>query len=108
MHLKDLKLNKIYYEVTVGQISKIVILEINALKFKTKHIDSEYQFEEEAFLSDRGIHFDGENYVNNLNSMFETEAEAKAFISTEDYKEKLQKHFEINSFYDDYDYYDYD
>ena len=104
MQLNDLKLNKTYYAVTVGQISKIAVLEINVPKFKIKYIDPECQFEANAFLSDWGIRFDKENYVNNLNFVFETKEEAEAFISTEDYKEKLQKHFEINSFYDDYDY----
>ena len=106
MHLNDLKLNKTYYEVKVGRISKITVLDINVPKFKIKYIDPECQFEDETFLSDCGIRFDGENYVNNLNSIFETEAEAEAFIGTEYYKEKLQKHFEVCSYYDDYDDYD--
>ena len=106
MHLNDLKLNETYYEVTVGRISKISILEINVPKFKIKYIDSGYKPETEQYLSDYGIRFDGENYVNNLNSIFETEEEAVAFIGTEDYKEKLQRHFEICSDYDDYDDYD--
>ena len=108
MHLNDLELNKTYYEVTVGRITKISILGINVPKFKIKYIDPEYKLKTEQFLSDYGIRFDGENYVNNLNSIFETEEEAQAFISTEDYKEKLQRHFEICSDYDDYDnYYGY-
>ena len=98
MHLNEIELNKTYYLVTVGNINEVQILEINKPKVKIKYMKSGFVFDE--FLTDRGIRYKEENYINDLNSIFRTKEEAENFISTVDYQMRLQEHFlffKINS-----------
>ena len=90
MHLNEIELNKTYYRVIVGYIHEIQILEINKPKVKVKYMKSDFIHDE--FLTDCGIRYKEENYVNTLNSIFRTKEEAENFISTVDYQMRLQEH----------------
>ena len=91
MYLNEIELNKTYYAVTVGNIYEIKILEINKPRVTIKYGN----YIREEFLTDRGIRYEDENYVNSLNSVFKTKEEAKSFISGIDYQIKLQEHLEF-------------
>ena len=98
MHLNEIELNKTYYAVIVGNISEIQILKINKPEVTVKYKN----YIREEFLTDYGIRYEEESYVNSLNSVFKTKEEAESFISGIDYQIKLQKHFKECEFWSDY------
>ena len=92
---KDIRANKEYYSVVCGDINNIYIVEIDGDKFRYRSIPDKYCLGvRTGFLSDHGVVGCPGDYNNKLNALFENEADAQAYITTDDYQEKLQKHRE--------------
>lgn len=85
LHINEIKLGKKYFAVCCGNISTVTFEEINIPKIKVSY--KKYSFT--YYISDIGIKYENESYINDLNRVFETEEEAIAFIHTVEYKHKL-------------------
>jgi len=81
IHVKDIVIGQTYYAVCIGSISTIRFTAIYIPKASIYNIAREWIWD--CYLSDIGIEYENESYVNNLNRVFETEEEARNWINTE-------------------------
>jgi len=96
IHVNNIVICKTYYAVCVGSISAIQFEAIMIPKATVHNFRTDFTYD--WYLSDIGIEYENESYVNNLNRVFETEEEARSWISTEEYKQDLEQHWNLCSF----------
>jgi len=90
IQVNNIVICKTYYAVCVGSISVIQFEEIMIPKATVHNFSTGFTYD--WYLSDIGIEYENESYVNNLNRVFETEEEARNWISTETYQQELWHH----------------
>lgn len=111
VNFSNFEVNKEYFDVHCGTISKIKVIEINDIKFKYNCLDKSFTDENyifETYLSDNGIVDCPDSYNNKLNALFFNKEDAKNYINDINYIKELKEHNDWCNRMDSYNEYDYD
>lgn len=92
INVKDIILGRTYYRVQVGKIYEIRFYYLTDIKAWVNNLEIGYT--RIQWQADMGLECPT-GYNNSLNTVVETLEEAKAVISSPEYQERLQEHFDF-------------
>lgn len=90
ININEIIINKVYYAVCCGNVSMVIIKDINPPKALVYYLSND--LEQVEFLSDIGIEYPNESYINTLNRLFKSSIDADKFISSRNYQKNLKQH----------------